>query len=78
MSTVTCSVCVLHAESTFKVEGMDCREEVSLIERRFRHLSGIEDFSADLMAGLLHVKYDASKVTSAAIAAAVADAGMRA
>ena len=27
---VTCTVCELHAESTFKVEGMDCREEVAL------------------------------------------------
>ena len=30
--TVTCTVCELHAESTFKVEGMDCREEVALLE----------------------------------------------
>ena len=45
----TCTVCELHAESTFKVEGMDCREEVALIERRFKHLRGLEDFSADLM-----------------------------
>src|SRR6185436_19200401 len=65
-------------ESTFKVEGMDCREEVALIQRRFKHLPGLEDFSADLMGGLLHVKYDAAKLTASAIAAAVADAGMRA
>jgi Cd2+/Zn2+-exporting ATPase len=76
--TVACTVCELHTESTFKVEGMDCREEVVLIERRFKHLAGLEDFSADLMGGLLHVKYDAAKLNAAAIAAAVADAGMRA
>ena len=45
----TCTVCELHAESTFTVEGMDCREEVALIERRFKNLPGLEDFSADLM-----------------------------
>jgi len=73
-----CTVCVLHTESTFRVEGMDCREEVALIQRRFKHLAGIEDFSADLTGGLLHVKYDATKLTASAIAAAVADAGMRA
>ena len=73
-----CPVCVLHTESTFQVEGMDCREEVVLIERRFKHLPGLEHFSADVMGGQLHVKYDASKLTAAAIAAAVADAGMRA
>jgi Zn2+/Cd2+-exporting ATPase len=75
---VVCTVCELHAESTFKVEGMDCREEVAMIERRFKNLPGLEDFSADLMGQRLHVTYDAAKLTASAIAAAVADAGMRA
>ena len=74
----TCTVCELHAESTFKIEGMDCREEVAMIERRFKNLPGLEDFSADLMGQRLHVKYDAAKLSASAIAAAVADAGMRA
>ena len=74
----TCTVCELHAESTFRIEGMDCREEVALIERRFKNLPGLEDFSADLMGQRLHVKYDAAKLSASAIAGAVADAGMRA
>ncbi len=78
MTTTTCTVCELHAESTFMVEGMDCREEVAMLERRFKHLTGLEDFSADLIARRLHVKYDAAKLTAAAIADAVADTGMRA
>ena len=73
-----CTVCELHAESTFKIEGMDCREEVALIERRFKNLPGLEDFSADLMGQRLHVKYDAAKLSASTIAGAVADAGMRA
>ena len=73
-----CTVCELHAESTFKVEGMDCREEVAMIERRFKHLRGLEDFSADVMGQRLHVKYDAAVLTTSAIADAVAEAGMRA
>jgi Zn2+/Cd2+-exporting ATPase len=77
-SAPVCTVCVLHAESTFRIEGMDCREEVALIERRFKHLPGLEDFSADIMGRRLHVKYDAAKLSTAAIAGAVADAGMRA
>src|SRR4030095_5847122 len=76
--SATCSVCEVHAESTFKVEGMDCREEVSLIEKRFKHLRGIEDFSADVIGQRLLVKYDAAKLTASAIAGAVADTGMRA
>ena len=74
----TCTVCVLHAESTFRIEGMDCREEVAMIERRFKNLPGLEGFHADLMGQRLHVKYDASKLSASAIASAVADAGMRA
>src|SRR2546425_12339301 len=74
----TCTVCELHAESTFKIEGMDCREEVAMLERRFKNLPGLEDFDADLMGQRLHVKYDAAKLTAGAIADAVADAGMRA
>ncbi len=73
-----CAVCQLHAESTFSVEGMDCREEVQLIERRFKHLAGLEDFTADVVGRRLHVKYDAAKLSTSAIAAAVAEAGMRA
>src|SRR3989454_2921294 len=73
-----CAVCELHAESTFKVEGMDCRDEVAMLERRFKNLPGLEDFSADVMGQRLHVKYDAAKLPASAIADAVADAGMRA
>src|SRR5439155_25288445 len=78
MSVPTCTVCELHAESTFTVEGMDCREEVALLERRFKNLRGLEAFSADLMGRRLHVKYDAAKLSASAIADAVADAGIRA
>src|SRR5262245_64981426 len=78
MAAVVCTICQLHAESTFKIEGMDCREEVARIERRFKNLPGLEDFSADLIGQRLHVKYDAAKLSASAIAGAVADAGMRA
>src|SRR5919198_813183 len=78
MTARPCAVCELHAESTFKIEGMDCREEVAMLERRFKNLTGLEDFSADLMGQRLHVKYDAAKLSASAIADAVADTGMRA
>jgi Zn2+/Cd2+-exporting ATPase len=76
--TTVCTVCELHAESTFRIEGMDCREEVAILERRFKNLIGLEDFSADLMGQRLHVKYDAARISTATIADAVADTGMRA
>jgi Zn2+/Cd2+-exporting ATPase len=73
-----CSVCEVHAESTFRVEGMDCHEEVALIERRLKHLGGLESFSADVIGGRLHVQYDAARLSAGAISSAVADTGMRA
>ena len=78
MAATACTVCELHAESTFKIEGMDCREEVAMLERRFKSLPGLEGFHADLIGQRLHVKYDAAKLSSSTIASAVADAGMRA
>jgi Cd2+/Zn2+-exporting ATPase len=78
MTTAACTVCELHAESTFRIEGMDCREEVAILERRFKNLVGLEDFSADLMGQRLHVKYDAVRLSTSSIVDAVADTGMRA
>jgi Cd2+/Zn2+-exporting ATPase len=74
----TCTVCELHAESTFKIEGMDCHEEVALLEKRLKRLAGLEALDADVLGQRLRVKYDAAKVSTASIAEAVAQTGMRA
>ncbi len=76
--TGTCEVCELHAESTFKVEGMDCHEEVAMLEKRLKRLAGIEALDADVLAQRMRVKYDAARLSTAAIAEAVAETGMRA
>jgi Cd2+/Zn2+-exporting ATPase len=75
--TVVCTACELHAEAVFRVEGMDCNEEVVILERRLKPLAGVEDLSADLIGQKLHVKYDAAKLTTSAIVDAVGDTGMR-
>jgi Cd2+/Zn2+-exporting ATPase len=74
---VTCALCELHAEAVFRVEGMDCNEEVVILERRLKPLAGLEAVSADLIGQRLHVKYDAAKLTTAAMVDAVGQAGMR-
>ena len=74
----TCQVCELHAESTFKVEGMDCHEEVAILERRLKRLSGLEALDADVIGQRLRIKYDAAKLSTGSIAEAVAQTGMRA
>jgi Cd2+/Zn2+-exporting ATPase len=74
----TCAVCEVHAESVFKIEGMDCREEVDILERRLSRLPGLESLSPDLIGQRLRVSYDAAKVSTGAIVEAVAETGMRA
>jgi Zn2+/Cd2+-exporting ATPase len=73
-----CPVCELHAESIFKIEGMDCHEEVALLEKRLKKLSGLEALDADVVGQRLRIKYDAARLTTAGIAEAVAQTGMRA
>ncbi len=75
--TTTCTTCELHAEAVFRVEGMDCNEEVVILERRLKPLAGLEAVSADLIGQRLHVKYDAAKLTTSAMVDAVGETGMR-
>ncbi len=72
-----CPVCELHAETTFRIEGMDCHEEVAILERRLKRL-GVERLSADVLSQRLLVTYDAARLSTSAIAEAVAQTGMRA
>ncbi len=73
-----CPVCELHAESVFRIEGMDCHEEVAILERRLKGLTGLERLDADVVGQRLRIQYDAAKLTTARIAEAVAQTGMRA
>jgi Cd2+/Zn2+-exporting ATPase len=77
-AAAVCTVCEVHAESTFRIDGMDCHEEVAILERRLKNLSGLEALNADVLGQRLLVKYDAARLTTGAIADAVADTGMRA
>ena len=77
-SAAACAVCEVHAESVFRVDGMDCHEEVAILERRLKRLNGLEDLSADLVGQRLIVKHDAARLSAETIADAVARTGMRA
>jgi Cd2+/Zn2+-exporting ATPase len=74
---VVCATCELHAEAVFRVEGMDCNEEVAILERRLKPLDGMEAVAADLIGQRLHVKYDAAKLTTSTMVDAVGQTGMR-
>jgi Cd2+/Zn2+-exporting ATPase len=77
-SAQVCALCEIHAESVFRIEGMDCHEEVTILERRLKPVRGVESLAADVMGQRLRVTYDAAKLSTSAIADAVADTGMRA
>ena len=74
----TCQVCEIHAESVFKIEGMDCHEEVAILEKRLKKLAGLEALDADVLSQRLTITYDAAKLNTSTIAEAVAQTGMRA
>ena len=74
----TCTVCELHAESVFRIEGMDCHQEVAVLQRRLTRLAGLEALDADVVGQRLSVKYNAARLTTGHITAAVAETGMRA
>ena len=74
----TCTVCESHTESTFRVTGMDCHEEVSLLERRLGKIDGVHGVAADVVSQRLRVSHDAARVPTSVIAHAVAETGMRA
>jgi Cd2+/Zn2+-exporting ATPase len=76
--TVKCAVCQIHAESVFRIEGMDCHEEVAILERTLKRLTGLEALDADVIAQRLRVKHDAAVLSPTRIAEAVARTGMRA
>jgi Zn2+/Cd2+-exporting ATPase len=73
-----CTVCAVHAESVYRIEGMDCHDEVAILERRLKPLPGVEALSADVLNQRLRVTYDAARLSASDVAAAVATTGMRA
>jgi len=76
-AVAACTVCELHAEAVFRVEGMDCNEEVVILERRLKPIAGVEAISADLIGQRLHVKYDAARLTTSTLVDAIGGTGMR-
>ncbi|MEZ5293069.1 MAG: cation-translocating P-type ATPase [Vicinamibacterales bacterium] len=77
-ATPVCTRCAIHAESVFRVAGMDCAEEAAILERRLTPMPGVESLSVDVVGQKMRVAHDAAVVTASAIADAVAQTGMRA
>lgn len=63
--------------TSFFVEGMDCQDEVRIIERKLKALRGVVDYRADPLQGTLEVLYDPSLLSQRDIVRSIAETGMR-
>ncbi len=60
------------------IEGMDCEDEVSVIEKKMKSLKGLELFQVDLMSEVLRVQYDPGLLSVQEIIKSIAETGMKA
>ena len=64
-------------ETTLRVAGMDCPDEVAAIERVLKPLSGVREVRVNLMGGKVTVAHDAS-IQPEKLITAIATAGLKA
>ena len=60
------------------VEGMDCADELKIIEKKFKNLAGLLNFEVNLASQKVVVSYDPSRLSSQAIIKSIAETGMKA
>lgn len=65
-------------KSSFKIDGMDCAEEVSTLRSQLARLPGVQDLALDVLNGKMTVEFDESVLDQAALINAVSQTGMRA
>jgi Cd2+/Zn2+-exporting ATPase len=61
----------------FRVFGMDCAEEVSLLRRELGRVRGVSDLTFDVVNGMLTVEFNSQKVTAEDLSKAIHRTGMR-
>ena len=62
----------------YRIQGMDCAEEVSQLRRALGGVTGIYDLGFDVMNGKMTVEFDRDRMAPGAIQTAVAGLGMKA
>lgn len=64
--------------TAFKIQGMDCAEEVSALKAELAHLTGIQNLAFDVLNRKMTVSYDGTAIVPDKIQAAVSRTGMTA
>ena len=67
-----------NTKETYRIQGMDCAEEVSQLRRALGGVTGVYDLGFDVVNGKMTVEFDHEKMAPEAIHAAVAGLGMKA
>jgi Cd2+/Zn2+-exporting ATPase len=62
----------------YKVDGLDCAEEVTILRREIGSLAGVLNLEFDVINARMSVEYDPAIINPAAIVQAVARTGMKA
>ena len=65
------------SQTTLKVAGMDCPDEIAAIERALKPMAGIAEIKVNLMAGTATIAHD-QRVTSEQLIKAIGTAGLKA
>lgn len=78
MNAPACPRCADHRSVAFHVAEMDCAHEVAILEKRLTPVDGVVALQADVLTRQLRVHFDGARLTTAQIAEAVAQTGMRA
>ena len=66
------------ASDKFFVEGLDCPDESSIIEKKLRDVGGVKKVEFNLIAGEAAITYDTGLVSRAEVMKAIAETGMKA
>jgi Cd2+/Zn2+-exporting ATPase len=67
----------IQTQVEFRVEGLDCADEVAILRRQLSSLPGVRGLVFDVVHAKMAVKFDAALVGVEQIQAAVAETGMR-
>ncbi len=66
------------ASDRFRVEGLDCPDESSIIEKKLRELDGVKKVEFNLVAGEVTVTYNTAEVSRGRLMQTIAETGMKA
>jgi Cd2+/Zn2+-exporting ATPase len=65
-------------DAALYIEGMDCADEVAVLEKKFKNIDGLLNFEINLASQKVAVSYDPSRVSSQGIIKSIAETGMKA